>query len=163
MIISERRLDEGKVVWLKGLRRRESGTNEGERQMNNQELTVEQVQQFERDFTVVYNLFEEIQSTMESRIAKSKKYCKVATAAQEIFEIVWKHDPKTCDGTIALHDIARHINSKKGFHDLVSPMDRARESFDIAREHLDVKLSIDRKLALQFPKSKITEVSDHGA
>jgi len=29
MIISERRLDEGKVVWLKGLRRRESGTNEG--------------------------------------------------------------------------------------------------------------------------------------
>ena len=35
MIISEGGLDEGKVVWLKGLGRRESGTNEGERQMSN--------------------------------------------------------------------------------------------------------------------------------
>jgi len=33
MIIYEGGLDEGKAVWLKGLRRRESGTNEGERQM----------------------------------------------------------------------------------------------------------------------------------
>ena len=31
MIIYEGGLDEGKAVWLKGLRRRESGTNEGER------------------------------------------------------------------------------------------------------------------------------------
>jgi hypothetical protein len=148
MIISESGLDEGKAVWLKGLRRRESGTNEGERQMNNQELTVEQVQQYERDYTVVYNLFEEIQSTMDSRIAKSKKYVKVGTAALEILEIVCKYDPKSCDGTVALLDIAHQINSKKGFHDSVSPMDRARESFDIARENLDVKLSIDRNLAL---------------